>query len=222
MRSTADLSTSARIRDAAIACFADHGVSGTSARKIAAIAGVSPALIIHHFGSMDGLREACDEHVVAAVRDAKAGAMSAGPGVDVGAALRGSDVGNAAAYIARMLVEDSPLVDRLVDGLIADAEVYFASGVASGLLRPTDDPHGRVAVIALWSLGALVLHRHMRRILGVDLTDPDVGADPGIAAYLGPAYEIFGSGIFTAEAAEGLLSAMHEIGASRIGKKEQS
>lgn len=34
-------------------------------RQIAAAAGVSPGLVIHHFGSKDGLREAVDAYVLA-------------------------------------------------------------------------------------------------------------------------------------------------------------
>jgi hypothetical protein len=42
-----------------------------------------------------------------------------------------------------------------------------------------------------------VLHSHLERILGVDLTDPAVGSDPAIVSYVGPAYEILSDGIFT-------------------------
>jgi hypothetical protein len=65
------------------------------------------------------------------------------------------------------------------------------------LVKPSADPRGRAAVLLLWSLGALVLHRHVQRILGVDLTNPDIGTDPAIAAYAGPAYEIMGGGVFS-------------------------
>jgi hypothetical protein len=109
-----------------------------------------------------------------------------------------------------MLAEDSPAVERLVDDLVADAERYLERGVESGLLRPSDDPHGRAAVLALWSLGVLALHRHLERILGIDLTDADALADPAIAAYIGPAYEILGGGIFTDEAAATLRAAATE------------
>ena len=61
MRSSDDLTTSARIRDAAIAQFGAHGFN-TGVRAIATAAGVSPGLVIHHFGSKDGLRKACDEY----------------------------------------------------------------------------------------------------------------------------------------------------------------
>lgn len=209
-----DRTTRARIRDAAIDCLAEHGTAGTTVRMIAAAAGVSPGLVIHHFGSMGGLRAECDGHVVASIRRAKQGAMAAGPGLDVLATIRGVEMGPAAAYLARLLVEGSEAAEGLVDGLVDDAEEYLEQGVESGLLRPTGDPRGRAAVLALWSLGALALHHHVRRILGVDLTDPGILTDPTIASYLGPASEILGDGIFTEAAAGRLKVAAAEIAAA--------
>jgi AcrR family transcriptional regulator len=206
-----DRTTKARIRDAAIECIANAGVADTTVRMVAAAAGVSPGLVIHHFGSMDGLRTACDEHVTSSIRQVKEGAMAAGPGLDVLGLMRETKIGPAARYVARMLAEESPAVERLVDDLVSDAGQYLEQGVDSGMLRPSDDPHGRAAVLALWSLGALALHRHMERILGVDITDPDALARPAIAAYMGPAYEILGTGIFTEEAAATLRAATDAV-----------
>ncbi|MBA2317802.1 MAG: TetR family transcriptional regulator, partial [Euzebyales bacterium] len=45
--SPSDRTGRARIRDAAIACFAANGVAGTSLKTIAAAAGLSPALVVH-------------------------------------------------------------------------------------------------------------------------------------------------------------------------------
>jgi len=55
MRSVDDLTAAARIRDAAIERFGEQGFS-VGLRPIAEAAGVSAALVIHHFGSKDGLR----------------------------------------------------------------------------------------------------------------------------------------------------------------------
>jgi len=191
-----DRTARARIRDSAIVCFAEYGVADTTVRKIASAAEVSPGLVIHHFGSMEGLRSACDEHVAAAIRQVKEGAMSAGPELDVFSVMRETNIGSAAAYLARVLTDDSPTVTGLIDDLIADAEDYLQRGVESGMLRPSVDPRGRAVVLVLWSLGVLVLHDHLERLLGVDLTDPDLGASPTIASYLEPAYEILGGGVF--------------------------
>ncbi len=209
-----DRTARARIRDAAIACFAENGIDGTTARKIATGAGVSPGLVIHHFGSMDGLRSECDRYVAATIRDYKRDAISAGPNIDVLAALRGAKAGPVMAYLAAVLVDDSPIVADLVDELVADAEGYLAYGVETGVVKPSANPHGRAAVLFLWALGALVLHRHVRRILGVDLTNPDIGADPAIAAYAGPAYEIMGEGVLN----EAFSAQLQEVFAELAGR----
>ena len=60
---TEDLTARARIRHSAIVYIGRHGWRAATVRAIAGAAGVSPALVIHHFGSKDGLREACDTHV---------------------------------------------------------------------------------------------------------------------------------------------------------------
>lgn len=189
-----DRTTRARIRDAALRCFADAGVSDTSVRTIAAAADVSAGLVIHHFGSKDGLRVACDEHVAALVRSRKQEAMRQGPGLDPVAALRAhADGPPVLAYLAATLRDGSPQVAELVDELVADAVSYMAEGEANGLLQPSDDPYGRAAVLTVWSLGALVLNEHVGRLLGVDLF-----ADPAQASgYFLPALELLGRGVLT-------------------------
>ena len=204
-----DRTAKARIRDAAIESFATHGVAATTARSVAAAAGVSPGLVIHHFGSMEGLRSACDEYVAAAIRQGKQEAIGAGPTLDLLAALRSADMGTLIGYLAAVLTEDSPAVAALVDNLVSDAEVYLEQFVATGWATPTDNPRGRAAVLMLWSLGALVLHSHAKRLLGVDLTDPNVGE--AMASYALPAYEILGTGILTEQAASQIQAAFGEM-----------
>jgi AcrR family transcriptional regulator len=60
-----ELTAYARIRNAALELFAEHGVAGTTIRDVAQAAGVSPGLVQHHFGTKEGLRKAVDEFVVA-------------------------------------------------------------------------------------------------------------------------------------------------------------
>jgi len=206
-----DRTGKARIRDAAIACFADVGASQTTARRVAAEAGVSPGLVMHHFGSMEGLRSACDDHVVETIRTMKTQTMSEGAGIDILAALRHTDVGNIPAYLARMLGEDTPASQRLIDEIVSDAETYLERGVESGMMRPSDDPRGRAAIMVFWSLGALMLHRHVERILGVDLTDPHLSTSPTLSAWAVPVYEILGEGILSEDFAANATSTFHAM-----------
>src|SRR4051812_230946 len=59
-----DLTAKARIRDAAMNLFAAEGVAASSLRAVARGAGVSPGLVVHHFGSKQGLIRAVDETVL--------------------------------------------------------------------------------------------------------------------------------------------------------------
>lgn len=204
-----DRSTKARIRDAAIECIARHGLGDTTVRKVAEEAAVSPGLVIHHFETMDGLRRACDLHVAAAIRSRKRQAMAEGPQLDILSAIRDADLGNLSAYLARVLVDDSDLVNRLVDEMISDAEGYIQQGVDSGMLRPSDDPRGRAAILTLWTLGGLVLHHHMERAFGIDLTDPASTTHPEFVRYVRSAMEVVGSGMFTDEFNQQITAALN-------------
>ena len=192
-----DRTTRARIRDAAISSFAEYGLAETTVRKVAVAADVSPGSVIHHFESMEGLRAACDEYVAATIRNYKRSAMSRGPTIDVLAALRDTSMGPLVGYLAAVLADDSPAVAKLVDDLVDDAEGYLQEGVEAGMLQPSADPRGRAIVLTMWNLGALVLHHHLERLIGLDLTDPELGTNPNLAAYAGPVYEIYGEGVMT-------------------------
>mgnify|MGYP001828079512 CR=1 FL=1 len=197
MRSTDDRSTVARIRDAAITEFAANGVDGTSIRTIAAAAGVSPGLVIHHFGSKDELRVACDEYVAGIIRDVKGGAMASGGAFDVTAAFRTVGDLPAAKYLARTLVDGSPHVAELVDEIVNDAAAYVRTGVETGMIRPSSHEYERAAILTIWGLGSLVLHEHLERLIGVDIT-ADFSRDPkSVSAYMAPILEVYGQGLFT-------------------------
>jgi AcrR family transcriptional regulator len=215
-----DRTARARIRDAAITRFAEDGIGAASVRAIAAEAGVSPGLIIHHFGSMDGLRLACDEHVAGIIRANKREAMMQGPGLDVAAALRRAEQDvPLTRYLARSLADGSPHVAALIDELVADAAEYMAEGVRAGSLRPTAYPYERAAVLTIWVLGGLVLHEHLERLLGVDLTaDPsELSEGHAYRAYIGPVLEMFTEGIVTDDVAKVMRDAFVERAGSQEG-----
>jgi len=190
-----DRTTPARIRDAALACFAERGVKATTVREIAERAGVSAALVIHHYGSKDRLRNECDRFVAAYVRGRKAAVMRAGAGLDPLAVMREQSSGPpVAAYLARTLAEGTPEVATLVDEMIADGERMVREGMEQGVLRRSDDPRGIAAVLTLWSLGAMVLHEHVERVLGVDVT-ASAEAHARNPAYVRPALELLSHGL---------------------------
>lgn len=209
-----DRTVRARLRDEAIELVAVRGLDALTARAVADRAGVSAASVINNFGSMAGLRAACDDHVAAIIRAEKMKAMSAGVSFDVVEALRDAEVGPLAAYLAAVLAEDSPAVAHLVDEMVDDAQAYLEAGVASGMIRPSADPRGRAVVMTLSSLGSLVMHRHLTRLLGVDLTAQ--GSEPSaLAPYVAPTYELYADGLFTDEFSRRASLAIDELRAGQ-------
>lgn len=217
-----DRTAKARIRDSAITTFAAHGVEGATVRLVAEGAGVSPALVIHHFGSKEALRRACDLHVATVIREQKREAIAEGAGLDPLAALR--DVADGLPllrYLARTLADGTEEVAALLDDLVADAEGYLAEGVEAGLLKPSAYPRQRAAVLLLWSLGALVLNEHVGRLLGADLTadlaDPEALAAAG--AYFGPVLELYGQGLMDEAYAARLRASLEQASAAGPGQR---
>jgi AcrR family transcriptional regulator len=194
-----DHTSKARLRDAAISLVAEG--SPLTARSVADRAGVTPGLIRHHFGSMAELVRHCDVHVAALVRRAKEDAIADVASVDVLQALRETGQAHILGYLSRRLTQRSVEIDALVDLMADDAASYLQASVEQGLLRPVDDVSRLAKMLTVYALGSLVLHDHLERLLGVDVTSADLAAEPGIAGYLAVQYDVF-SGLLPPVAAE--------------------
>jgi AcrR family transcriptional regulator len=160
MRS-ADLTAAARIRDAAIAQFGEHGF-GVGLRAIAEAAGVSAGLVIHHFGSKDGLRRACDDYVAEAIRSLKSEAMqSHEPATWLAQLSEIESYAPLTAYLVRSLQSGADLAKTLWRTMIANAEEYLDEGVRAGTLKPSRDPKARARYLAITGGGGLLLYLQM-------------------------------------------------------------
>ena len=192
----ADLTSRARIRDTAVSRFAVEGF-GASIRTIAADAGVSAGLVMHHFGSKDKLRAECDAQVLATIRRLKrenvadAAANQSFFSKFAAAEENASLVG----YILRSMQDGSPLAREFIDHMVTDAVGYTREGVAAGVIVPSRDEAARARYLTLSALGALLLE--------VTLSPPSDPADlVGIvrgyltSSYL-PMMELFTEGFLT-------------------------
>lgn len=170
-----DATTRARIRDAAIARFGAHGFGRTTVREIAAVAGVSPALVIHHFGSKAELRNACDDWLVAQLMGEK-GRLGA-PAVASTIREWLDDPGRFRAYIdyvSSMLADGTEGGARLFDLLLAETRAMLDAGVVDGSMLPSTDPELRAVLITLYGLAPLLLRDQLARTLGAPLDSPAV------------------------------------------------
>lgn len=166
--STDDLTARARIRDEAIRQFGEHGFARTSVRAIAAAAAVSPALVIHYFGSKNGLRAACDEHVLenTAVRALDTTRPERMRTTMTEYLRHPEQYLPEVAYIRQAVVDESDAGDTFFDALVDQTVGIVDEGIAAGMIRPVDDVRAVAVVLAANSMGVLTLRRHIARALG--------------------------------------------------------
>lgn len=128
-----------RIIEAAIGCFGEHGVAGTTLQRIAHEAGTSQALIVHHFGSKQNLANRCTEVVLV-----RAEALThAVPDRAVEEfAARSADV----RYLARVLTDD-----------VAASRALFADAVQRAAAARPDADADEAVVLATLNLAPLLL-----------------------------------------------------------------
>lgn len=157
--SSTDLTARARILRAAIRRYASDGLKAPL-RQIAADAGVSAGLIVHHFGSVAGLRSACDQHVIEETRAHKSEALSggsAGPAAMLQELAQVEGYAPLIGYVLRRLQAGGELTNRFVDSFVADAVEYLHEAEEKGTVRPSRDPEARARVLTEQALGALLL-----------------------------------------------------------------
>src|SRR5690554_6657882 len=162
-----DLTARAKIRDAAILLFGRDGFNATSVRAVAAEAGVSPALVIHHFGSKDGLRKACDDFILGELMDEEESAAEQDLIGTLHRWLSEPDIFQPAFdYLTRALDQESETADRLFDSLIARTERTLEEGVRAGTMREPTDLKATALLLAIQGLGLLTMSRQVGRTLG--------------------------------------------------------
>ncbi|MGB3374405.1 MAG: TetR family transcriptional regulator [Microbacterium sp.] len=191
-----DLTGRARIRDAAIGAFARDGFDAVSMRAIAQEAGVSAALIVHHFGDKNALRTACDEYVVSLFVDDEHDLIQAPTADRIQAALQDLDrYGPYIDYLARMLGDRSPAADRLFDEIIARTRQMLDDQREAGLLVEMSDPEMTALLIALMGLGPVLMRGQVARTLGEDQLSP-----AGLLRSTLPTMELLTHGIYATDA----------------------
>ncbi len=197
-----DRTLRAVIRDEALRLFADRGADAVSIRQIATAAGVSPGLIVHHFGSKEGLREAVNQYVLAVFDRMLSEMTSAGPQlhdpVSSGSVAElilahlpaGSPV---PGYLRRLLLDGSESGRELFARLFTLSARTLDSLAAAGLADPGRDPAVRAAFLLVNDLAVLLLRDQLTNVLGTDPLSGD-----GLTRWASEVLHIYGTGLLAA------------------------
>ncbi|GAA0727045.1 helix-turn-helix transcriptional regulator [Dactylosporangium roseum] len=161
-----DLTARARIRDAAIRLFAERGIDGTTVRDITEMAGVSPGLLRHHFGSKEALRVECDAYALDRLVKIKEELFLDGkvtnptflPSVHPTIVLLYK-------YVTRALLDGSPAAAAMFDDMVTLTEQWISTYAPD----VTEDYRGFAAVLVGMQSGILAMHDHVSRALGADV-----------------------------------------------------
>lgn len=194
-----DRTAAATIRDAAMKLFAERGADAVTVRDIATAAGVSPALVIHHYKSKAGLREAVEQRAVETMTELIAGLT--GPD---GGAMETSSMAVMFAerldaypmlpvYLRRMLVDGGPAAGRLFRRLFEMTVTSMRDYQVAGMLEATDDEAARSAFLLVNDLAVIILRDQIAAVIGAD----PLGSE-GITRWTAQLMDVYTNGLFVA------------------------
>jgi AcrR family transcriptional regulator len=195
-----DLRGKATIRNAALRLFAEFGPDGVTLREIAAAADVSPALILHHFGSKDGLRAAIDAHVAGifetmldALPDPLGEAVTDPGSASLVEALAAGFPPDSPlpAYLRRMLLTHDKASLDLFRRWYAESLKVMGELEAAGIARPAANRAVRAAIMLKNDLALVLLRPFLEAVTGLDPLSPD-----GAAAFMKETVLIYIEGAF--------------------------
>lgn len=193
-----ELTGAARIRNAAVELFGEHGFQGVTLKEIAERAGVSAPLVIHHFGSKAGLRKACDRYAAEVVHQVKTESVEQERNLSPQYVLAASrETKPVLCYLFQAFAAGGEEADALLDQMIEDALEYTEEAEQRGLVRPSRNPRHRTALLLLQSFGAMMLHRQLKRLLGTSpVEDPPEQWGPYFDAVLEIHHGVFEPGTY--------------------------
>ncbi|PYI64343.1 TetR family transcriptional regulator [Arthrobacter livingstonensis] len=197
-----DFTARATIRNAALGLFAERGHDAVTVREIAAAAGVSPALVLHHFGSKDGLRVAVDAHAAESLDAifAELGGQELTEMLASGEAT--TSVAEAfvqvfppgsplPAYLRRLLLTNDPAGAALFGRWYATTRGVLDAMIESGVAAPTEDPAVRAAFLLVSDLAVILLREQIATAIGDDPLTPT-----GLARWAKDVTAVYARGAF--------------------------
>lgn len=168
------LDTRAQLVEVATEAFARDGISATSLRSIAKEAGVSPALVVHHFGSREKLIEECiikalglwvseqQEFVDVSLSTALTKWQGA---VDKhGVKLQ---------FFRQVLLAGGAPANSLFSRMVKETEMVIESQAAKGRMRKVENQKDFALLLTLQELAPLMLQSEVADYLGSSHLNPE-------------------------------------------------
>jgi TetR/AcrR family transcriptional regulator, regulator of cefoperazone and chloramphenicol sensitivity len=166
--SSEDLTARARIRDAAIALFAERGIGPATIRDIAQAAGVSSGLLRHHFGSKEGLRHACDDYAMAELTRIRSQILDGAQTQDQSflGAIQPSAM-RLQRYLIRSTLDSPDATSAMFTRMVEVGEEWLDSQHIH-----VEDQRAYAAVLIAMQMGMFLMSDQISAALGTDVSTP--------------------------------------------------
>lgn len=161
----------------AVEMFAEQGFAGTSLRSIAKKAGVSPALLIHHFDTKEELiKEAISKTLGSWVADEKAAMLD-----DESKQLQNWQAVMAKGatplnFFRQVLLAGGDYAQRLFDAAVSETEVLLDQMQSSGRLRDLSDKQTTALIMTISGLGSVLLMSQIEKTMGGPISSDHVAS----------------------------------------------
>jgi AcrR family transcriptional regulator len=186
------IDTRAQLIEVATSAFARDGIAATSLRAIAKEAGVSPALVVHHFGSREKLIEDCiikalglwvsEKQEFVDVSLSTALAKWQGAIAEHGAKLQ---------FFRQVLIAGGEPANILFSRMVKESEMMIQAQIDKGQMRKAENIPDLALLMTLHGLAPLIMQDQVNNHLGGNFLEPELGS-----RLTGASLEIYRRGIY--------------------------
>ena len=207
-----DLTAAAAIRIAAMELFAERGYGDVTVRQIASAAGVSPALVIHHYGSKENLRAVLEERIAAFTESmlADLARIPEEGGSTSVAELFADRVEREpamAGYMRRLLCDGGPAGLAFFGRLYEVTRTGMQAMEQAGVVRASNDDAVRTAFLLSNDLAILLFRPHLSEVVGIDPLSRD-----GLVRWSAEVVDVYTQGVFMPDPAASQAGKAHAKG----------
>lgn len=196
------LTAETRIRRVALALFAEFGYDATTVRAIANAAGVSPGLIIHHYDSKAGLREAVNAEVVETIGSFIDDHLPHGDSIDeifetpeAGFRELFTSRPELAAYIRRLFFDGDEAGLEILRQFMGISRKLSGAFESLGWMREAPDPEMRDLQLIILEMGPVLFFPLFAAYFEQPPLDEEIHH-----RWVASEFDIFMNGLFTADA----------------------
>jgi AcrR family transcriptional regulator len=184
--------TRAQLIETATKAFARDGFATTSLRSIAKEAGVSPALVVHHFGSREKLIEECIIKSLGLWVSEKQQFVDVSLSTAIGQWQSSIDKhGGKLQFFRQVLLFGGEPANILFSRMVLEARMIIDAQIEKGQMRKAGQPDDLALLMTLHGLAPLLLQEQVNKHLGGSFMEPELGA-----RLAGANLEIYRKGIY--------------------------